>query len=93
MSLKSLKDHQARKNSNKKQVKVGFTKWQYQTVHAFLEELRDSGQVEKDLGAPIKVEVNWADASGAEKAHIYFEGSRAHKIIMIKDILEAASGN
>lgn len=92
MSLRSLAEYRARRgNKTKRQVRVPFTKWQYDTVHAFLNGLRDSGKVEAELGAPIKVEVDWSHENQEKAPHVYLQGSRAYKTIFLKDILEAAA--
>ncbi len=95
MSLdSSFRDRlEAKRHAKKRKITVGFTEWQYNTVHAFLEQMRTSGEVEKELGAPIKVSIDWSAQNEEKKPHVAFEGKNAHKIIALKDILEAASGN
>lgn len=95
MSLHFLKDAQRRKQQGDaqrvKQVKVGFNKWQYNTVHSFLEELKTSGAVEAELGAPINVSIDWSTENDLKAAHIELQGKHAYKVIKIQDVLEAAA--
>jgi hypothetical protein len=96
MSLNDLARARARKaqsNASKqvKPIKVPFTKWQYDTVHAFLNQLREGGKVEAELGAPITVEVDWSHQNLEGKPHVYLQGSKGYKTIPLKDILEAAA--
>lgn len=97
MSLRLLKNHQQKKAYHeakaKKRVRVPFTKWQYDTVHAFLNQLRESGKVEEELGAPITVEVDWSHENLERMPHVYLQGSKSYKTIPLKDILEAAAAN
>lgn len=94
MTLRLLKSHQAKMAHHaavqKKRVRVPFSRWQYETVHAFLNHLRDNGSVELELGAPIKVEVDWSHQNDEKAPHIFFQGKHAHKTVLIKDVLEAA---
>lgn len=93
MSLKLLKNHQAKLEHHKrakKQVRVPFTRWQYETVHAFLNQMRESGKVEEELGAPIKVEIDWSEHNELKYPHVFFQGPKGHKSIPLRLILEAA---
>jgi hypothetical protein len=95
MTLRLLKNHQAKKayheSKQKKRVRVPFTKWQYDTVHAFLNNIRESGKVEEELGAPITVEVDWSHENMERMPHVYLQGKDGYKTIPLKDILEAAA--
>lgn len=69
-----------------KRIKVAFTKAQHQKVHAFLDFMRQSGKVEKDLGAPISVAVDWSP----EVSAVIFTGiTGLTKTIPLQKILEA----
>lgn len=92
MSLHHLKDYQNRhRKTAKRQVHVPFTKWQYETVHAFLKQLRESGKVEAELGAPIEVRLDWSAQNEVGHPHVLLQGSHSNKTIPLKLILDAAA--
>jgi hypothetical protein len=75
---------------SKEKVKVPFTKAQHDKVHAFLDLMRESGMVEKDLGAPVTVRVDWGYQNDLNKPHVLFSGRLGlQKAIPIEDILKA----
>lgn len=54
-----------------------------EAVDAWLSDPTFRGIVEKDLGAPISVKVDW------NKSHIEFTGPNGGKRLQIQDILDA----
>jgi hypothetical protein len=75
--------------SKKEQVRVPFTKAQHEKVHAFLDFMRETGAVEKDLGAPVIVTVDWGYQNDEGKPHVMFNGTRLKKAVPIEEILKA----
>lgn len=72
-----------------KKIKVPFTKLQHETVNDFLQFMREGGMVEKDLGTPVTVVVDWGHENDEKKPHVLFKGPYGQKVIPIKDIIEA----
>jgi hypothetical protein len=73
----------------KEQVRVGFTEWQYNKVHAFLEWLKGTGLPQQELGEPIRVEVDWSIQNELGRPHVLIKGPKGQKVIPIKNILES----
>ena len=79
---------------SKQKIKVGFTRDQHAKVHAFLEWIKGTGQVERDLGSPVKVEVDWSDNLAGFPA-VVFTGATTGltKVLPLQGILEADDSN
>lgn len=76
---------------SKQKIKVGFTKKQHETVHAFLEFIKP--RAEKELGTPVHVIVDWSEDNEFKYPHVKMTGQLGEKVVPIKDILEANDQN
>lgn len=73
-------------------IKVGFSKAQHAKVMAFLEFIR--ADVEKDLGTPVDVKLDWSYENTHQQPYIHMIGSSGlEKTVFINDVLTATDAN